>query len=136
MAFIEIFKDGEKRTVSKSAFENFFKDTGWKAGINPASSSNQNVQGELKEDEAIKSMDSEINEQIEYSGESENNSTDEEWDELLSEEELEEDEDVEKPISEMNREELIVYADKHDISLAGLTKVSQFRAAIREAMEK
>ena len=136
MAFIEIFKDGEKRTVSRSAFENFFKDTGWKAGENPASYSNQDAQGESKEQNTIKTMDSEINDQIEHPADSESNSTDEEWDELLAEEEFEEDEEVEKPISEMNREELIAYADIHDISLAGLTKVSQFRSAIREAMEK
>ena len=133
MAFIEIFKNGEKRKVSKSAFENFFKDSGWvEVGKTPASSSLDSYQVVEKSDNKVKSKVDIEEDKFEASDES-NESFEDEWDEVLSEEE---DEEIEKPISEMNKEELIAYAKKHDISLAGLSKVSQYREAIREAMRK
>lgn len=52
------------------------------------------------------------------------------WDDV--EAELAE-EEYEKPIGEMNEEELRGYAKKHNISLAGLNSVKQIRNAIRNA---
>jgi len=131
MAFIEIVKGKEKRLVSKASFENFFKDNGWNlAGEIPASSVNQNVQNEKKNEETIKSMVEEEELNTEQSGESEESIKDE-WDEAMEEDE----EEVEKPISEMTRNELVEYAKANDISLAGLNKTSQFREAIREAIK-
>lgn len=131
MAFIEIVKGKEKRLVSKASFENFFKDNGWKmAGEIPASSINQNVQNEKKSEETIKSMVDEEELNTEHSGESDESIKDE-WDEAMEEDE----EEVEKPISEMTRNELVEYAKANDISLAGLNKTSQFREAIREAIK-
>lgn len=132
MAFIEIFKNGEKRKVSKSAYENFFKDTGWiVAGENPALSISNMTQVEEKNNDIIKSMAEE--EKLNQGHSDDSESISDEWDEVLSEEEDEVEEEIEKPISEMTRNELIEYAKKNDISLAGLSKTNQFREAIREA---
>lgn len=134
MALIEIVKGNKKQLVSKGSFENFFKDNGWKvAGKIPASSDSQKAQNKLEKEDAIKTTVSEENPEIEPSTDSNESSTDDEWDEVLQEES---DEEVEKPISEMTRNELIEYANKNDISLAGLNKTNQFREAIREAMKE
>lgn len=42
--------------------------------------------------------------------------------------------DVTKPISEMNREELVDYANKNGIDITGLIKNNQIREAIKAAM--
>ena len=137
MALIEIVKGNKKQLVSKDSFENFFKDNGWKvAGKIPASSDSQKAQNKLENEDAIKTTVSEENHEIEPSTDSNESSIDDEWDEVLQEESDEESEEVEKPISEMTRNELIKYANKNDISLAGLNKTNQFREAIREAMKE
>lgn len=119
MAFIEIQRGNEKRVVSHSSFENFFKSAGWKlAGEIPATSEpiKKDVEEEKQEKESVE----------------------DEWDEVLNDEtEAEiEDEDVEKPLSEMTKREMAEYAEKNGISLAGLTTAAQYRQAIEEYMKE
>lgn len=122
MAFIKIVKGSKTQEVSQSAFENFFKNSGWEiAGNKPATPQFE----EEKEAEKVE----------------ENNNTeeDDEWAEAMKEEDSEEeieDEDIEKPLSEMTKKELIKFADEKGISLAGLSTVSQFRQAIEENLKE
>lgn len=67
-----------------------------------------------------------VNSAINHSGDEEDA---EEWDKLLEEEGGEE-----KPLSELNREELEAKAREMGVSLDGLTTVKQFREAIKAAM--
>lgn len=121
MAFVKIVKGSKTQEVSQSAFENFFKNSGWEiAGNKPA------IPQSEKEIEKV---------------EEENNNTeeDDEWAEAMKEEDSEEeieDEDIEKPLSEMTKKELIKFADEKGISLAGLSTVSQFRQAIEENLKE
>lgn len=123
MAFIKIVKGSKTQEVSQSAFENFFKNSGWEiAGNKPATPQSE------KEKEVEKV-------------EEENNNTeeDDEWAEAMKEEDSEEeieDEGIEKPLSEMTKKELIKFADEKGISLAGLSTVSQFRQAIEENLKE
>lgn len=119
MAFVEIQREKERKTVSYSSFKNFFENAGWKvAGEIPATSAPV-VKKETKKQK--------VEEKVEE------NPVKDEWDEVLSEEA---EDDVEKPISEMNKRELAEYADAHGISLAGLNTASQFRNAIQDFMKE
>lgn len=122
MAFVKIVKGSKTQEVSQSAFENFFKNSGWEiAGNKPATP-------QLKKEKEIEKVE-------------ENNNTeeDDEWAEAMKEEDSEEeieDEGIEKPLSEMTKKELIKFADEKGISLAGLSTVSQFRQAIEENLKE
>lgn len=121
MAFVEIQRGNEKKKVSFASFENFFKSAGWKvAGEIPATSAP--VKKELKREK--KQVKEEKVDPVPVK---------DEWDEVLSEED---EEGIEKPISEMTRKELIKYAKDHGISLAGLNNVNQFRNAIQDYMKE
>lgn len=127
--FINIQKGGKRLLVSKAAFENNFKGQGWsEVGKNPTSSDIQEAAEETKSEKTInnKAKVEESNQEP-----SEDQEVDE-WDEVLEDEEDEG--EIEKPLSEMNKEELIQYASKNDISLEGLTSVKQYRQAIKEAL--
>lgn len=115
MASVKIFKGDLTKEVSVSAFENFFKNSGWEiAGDKkPATSQSKKEKVAEKEEEPV----------VE-------NNNDDEWDEVL------EDEEVEKPLSEMTKKELADYAEKNGISLAGLNTTAQFRQAIQEYMKE
>lgn len=101
---IEITKNGKKVEVSKTAFDNFFKNHGWvecKNSAQPVSNKKEvNKVEEIEED----------------------------WGEIES------DEDIEKPLSEMNRNELLALAEKLGVDVSGLSKNSQLRDAIKAAM--
>lgn len=122
MAFVEIQRGKDKRVVSHSSFENFFKNAGWElAGESPATP--QPIE-KKKEEKKPKEVEKE-------------ESTQDEWDEVLSDEaEAEVDEDIEKPLSEMTKREMAEYAEKNGISLAGLTTAAQYRQAIEEYMKE
>lgn len=125
MAFIKIFKNGKTLEVSKSSFENFFRNSGWSEVNKNLTSSNHQKSSRKPENKNINNTkDSELNVKEEASGES----SDDEWAEVLEEE-------IQKPITEMNRDELIEFAKANNISLEGLTKNNQFREAIREALK-
>lgn len=129
MAKVNIQKGNMTKQVSRSLFENFFQNSGWvEVGVNPTSPNVPEVQEGSKNKEIINNKANEEEVNLDQSGTSE----DDEWAEVMNEEE----EDIEKPLSEMNRDELIQYAKDHDISLAGLTKNAQFREAIKAAMNE
>lgn len=134
MAFIKIQKMGKTLEVSKTSFENFFKNAGWnEAGEIPASSNSPEALEGSKKSKSINNKANEEKFNQEDSGESGDTSNDE-WDEAI--EEMDEmNADVQKPISEMNRDELIQFAKDHDISLAGLSKNNQIREAIKTALK-
>lgn len=124
MAFVEIQRGNDKKTVSFSSFKNFFENAGWKvAGENPATSipTKKEVKKEKKQVKEEK-----VEEKVDP--------VKDEWDEVLNEEV--EEEGIEKPISEMTRKELIKYAEEHGISLVGLNNVNQFRNAIQDYMKE
>lgn len=114
MASVKISKNGMEKEVSVSAFENFFKNSGWEiaGGKKPANSQSKKEKVEEKVEEPVE------------------NNNDDEWDEVLEEEE------IEKPISEMSKKELIEYAEKNGISLAGLNTTAQFKQAIQDYMKE
>lgn len=114
MASVKISKNGMEKEVSVSAFENFFKNSGWEIAGDKKPATSQSKKEEKKEV---------VEEPVE-------NNSDDEWDEVL------EDEEIEKPISEMNKKELLDYAEKNGISLAGLNTVNQFRQAIQDYMKE
>lgn len=122
MAFVKIVKGSKTQEVSQSAFENFFKNSGWEiAGKKPAIPQSENEK------------------EIEKVEENNNTEEDDEWAEAMKEEDSEEeieDEGIEKPLSEMTKKELIKFADEKGISLAGLSTVSQFRQAIEENLKE
>lgn len=134
MAFVKIQKMGKTLEVSKASFENFFKNAGWnEAGEIPASSNSLEALEGSKKSKSINTKANKEKFNQEDSGESGDISNDE-WDEVI--EEMEEaDFDVQKPISEMNRDELIQFAKEHDISLVGLSKNNQIREAIKTALK-
>lgn len=114
MASVKISKNGMEKEVSVSAFENFFKNSGWEIAGDKKPATSQSKKEEKKEV---------VEEPVE-------NNSDDEWDEVL------EDEEIEKPISEMNKRELLDYAERNGISLAGLNTVNQFRQAIQDYMKE
>ena len=115
MASVKISKNGMEKEVSVSAFENFFKNSGWEIAGDKKPATSQS-----KKEEKVKEV---VEEPVE-------NNSDDEWDEVL------EDEEIEKPISEMNKKELLDYAENNGISLAGLNTVNQFRQAIQDYMKE
>jgi hypothetical protein len=122
MAFVEISRGKEKRVVSMSSYKNFFKSAGWKlAGEIPATS--QSIEKVEKKKETKK--EEKVEEPVK-----------DEWDEVLSDEEVEDDDEAEKPISEMTKKEMQEYAEKKGISLAGLSTASQYRQAIQNYMKE
>ena len=131
MSFITITKNNQIKKVPKKTFEDYFKNAGWvEAGKNPASSNSQEAQEEPSNKKVINNKEKDKVVIPEAPGDSEKD----EWDEVLEDEE-EEDEEIHKPIAEMNREELIKFAKDNNISLAGLTKNNQFKEAIRAALK-
>ena len=116
MASVKISKNGMVKEVSVSTFENFFKNSGWEIAGDEKPATSQSK----KEKKVEKVVEEPV----------ENNSEDE-WDEVL-----EEDEEIEKPLSEMTKKELIEYAENNGISLAGLNTVAQYRQAIQDYMKE
>lgn len=96
---VVIVKGELKKKVADSAFIEYYRDNGW-----VVQKSNPSVTN--KSEKEIKSED-------------------EEWEEIIKEEELE------KPLSEMTRKELEAKANELGIDLTGLGKTAQIREAIR-----
>lgn len=115
---VEIIKNGKKKSVSFTAYRNFFADSGWNIVGEEKSSPVSEKEPEVVE-EAIETVETEENE-------AEDEIPDEEWDEAENEAE------VEKPLSEMNRAELIAKAESLGIEPKGNN--SQLREAIKAKM--
>ena len=108
---VKIAKGNLVNTVPKSAFDNFFKSQGWEM-----------VEGDYAPSIPIVE-EKEVEEVVE---EQEENS--DEWDEVMDE--LKDDE-VEKPLSDMNKEELISKANSLGMDITGLNTNKQLREAIK-----
>lgn len=101
-------KKGSKRLrVPNSAYENFYKGFGWK----------------LDDDVEIKKTVTNVEETVEELNHAEDD--DEDWDSVV-----EEDEDIEKPLSEMSHNELKKKASSLGINTAGLNS-KQLREKIK-----
>lgn len=117
---VNITKNGKSLTVSMGAFKDNFKDQGW------IISSDNNM--EVEADEASTSEDFETEDDMPEEVEETEEVDESEWDEL-------EDEDVEKPISEMSKDELREKAASLGLDVPSNCKVSQLREMVREAMQ-
>ena len=111
--FIEIKKGNKTKKVSMSMFHNYYENAGWKV------SSNSEIEANEAEDAAVDETNEVDNDEA---------NSEDEWDEL------EDEEDFEKPISEMNNAELKQYAAEHNIDISGLNSNKQIREAIKAAM--
>lgn len=118
---VRIVKGGIIKKVSQSAFEDYFKSQGWE------------IAGEGKSSptpvEKVEKVEPEKVEKVEPVEENSDEVSDEDWDEAMDELV---DEEVEKPISEMNKEELIVKAKSLGINTTGLSN-KQLREAIKSS---
>lgn len=119
MASVKISKNGMVKEVSVSTFENFFKNSGWEIAGDKKPATSQSKKKEVKE--------------VDLEPAEDNN--DDEWAEAMKDDDSE-DEGIEKPLSEMNKKELMEYAEKNGISLAGLNTNAQFRQAIQDYMKE
>ena len=125
--FVTIKKNGKSKSVSYPVYCNYFQNAGWRVvgEDTPTPSVVENEVVENKTDEAENEV-SENTTDVEEN-EVDDEVADEEWDEVIAEEE------VEKPISEMNREELVAKAESLGIEV-GNKNNNQLRKAIKEKM--
>lgn len=108
---VKIAKGNLVNTVPKSAFDNFFKSQGW----------------EMVEGDYTPSIPIVEEKEVEEVAEEQEENSDE-WDEVMDE--LKDDE-VEKPLSDMNKEELISKANSLGMDITGLNTNKQLREAIK-----
>lgn len=103
---VEIKKGNKIVSTTEAAYSNFFKSNGWKLvkNLQPKLAKN-----ETKEEEPV---------------------ADNEWDEVIEEEANE----IQKPLSEMNRNELIELANSLGVDVSNLNKNAQLREAIKAVM--
>lgn len=101
---VTIKKGKMELSVTKSVYDNFYKDVGWHISDTTA--------GLPIKQSVIKEVDE---------------PTDEDWDDVM-------DDEPTKPLSEMSIEEMRSFAKSKGISLAGLSGTKQIREAIRNAM--
>lgn len=98
---VTIQKNGMRKTVSESAFRNFFKDSGWVVAgdYSPALPVEEEKVEEVAVEETV--VENEVSESEQQVEDVEEEIADEEWEDAIAEE------DVEKPLSEMTRAELV-----------------------------
>lgn len=111
---LNISKDGKVLKVTETAFKEYYKDFGWvpKATENVAKEPAEDTNEEAVEENPIEENPIEEND---------------DWNDI-------EEEEVEKPISNMSKDELIAYANEHGINIDGINRTSQIREAILAAM--
>lgn len=110
MAIVRITKNDKILRVSESSFKNYYKDFGWSVILTePAKEDNKII--EEKEEETIESQYNEVV-----------NSSDEDWDSI--------DEEIDRPLSEMNKEELKALAERKGIDVSNINKVGQLRSIL------
>ena len=118
---VEIRKGKTVTSVSLSAYNNYFKDSGWEL-----------VGG----DEKLPTTTPDVPEVEEVKNDVEENVdsddvSDEDWDEALEEDEELKDNDIEKPLSEMNKEELLAKASSLGLNVSENSTNKQIREAIK-----
>lgn len=99
-----IGKENKKLKVTNKSFDNFYKSHGWEVIKEYGKSSKKSSKKEEDEWGDISKQE-------------------DEWEDV--------DEDVRKPLSEMNRQELEEYAAELGVDLSGLTSNKQIREAIK-----
>lgn len=109
---VTIQKNGMSKTVSESAFRNFFKDSGWVVAgdYSPALPVEEEKVEEVAVEETV--VENEVNEPEQQVNDVEEEIADEEWEDAIAEE------DVEKPLSEMTRAELVEKAKELGIEVS------------------
>ena len=120
--FVKIQKAGKTVEVTKSAFLNYFSNMGWTEADAKAS---EKPKKEVK-------VESNINTKVEEENPVEDGKNDtlaDEWEEALSED----DDEVEKPLSEMSKKELTQLASEKGIDTNGMN-TNQIREAIKKTM--
>lgn len=135
MALVKIQKMNKTMLVTKSSFENYFKNAGWNEVDTKSTLSNSpEAPAESKKNKSINTKANEVKTPVEPPVTSGDSVKEDEWAEAIDEfDEI--DEGVQKPISEMTRNELIQFAKDNDISLAGVNKTNQIREAIKTALK-
>ena len=113
---ITIVKGDKKLIVSKSGFDEYYKNMGWE------------VEGGSKK--TTKSTKAPVEEKVEPVENAEETSDEEDWSEF--EDEVD---DSEKPLSEMNKTELKEKATSLGIDISGDYTDSQLRDMIKEALK-
>lgn len=127
---VTIKKNGKTKLVSYAAFCTLFKDAGWVVEGEKNSPSQPVVEDKVeKADDVVETdvVEDENTVEAEVSEVNEDEVADEEWDEAIAETE------VEKPLSEMNREELVAKAESLGIDV-GNKNNDQLRKAIKKVM--
>ena len=120
---LTITKNGKTKVVSESVFKSVFKDSGWSAvGEQSPTPVISNEQVENNEEDVNEVVENNEDENVE------DEIPDEEWDEVVAEEE------VEKPLSEMNREEMLAKAKELKIAVTKNMTNKELREAIKEKM--
>lgn len=110
---ITIAKGKKTMTVTNSAFHNFYENAGWE------------VKGNVKEDKVVTKSSKK---EIEPEPVVEDEASDEDWEEAMN------DEEVEKPLSEMTRAELEVKATELGIEVKKDISNKQLRELIKKAI--
>ena len=125
---VTIEKNGKTKSVSYAAYCNFFKDAGWVVEGEKSPSQPVTEKKSKKAEKQVETVVEETESAVEADvNDEEDEIADEEWDEAIAETE------VEKPISEMNREELVAKAESLGVKIGNKSN-EQLRKAIKEAM--
>lgn len=125
---VTIKKNGKTKLVSYAAYCTLFKDAGWVVEGEDNSPSQPVVEDKVeKADDVVETDVVEDENTVEAEVSEEDEVADEEWDEAIAETE------VEKPLSEMNREELISKAESLGVEV-GNKNNDQLRKAIKKVM--
>lgn len=125
---ITITKNGKTKTVSETVYKSVFKDSGWTVvGEQSPTSAIPKVKQKKEKKETVKEVENEVVEDNNIETPVEDEIPDEIWDEAVAEEE------VEKPISEMNHVELVAKAESLGVVTKGMNN-KQLRDAIKEKM--
>ena len=121
---ITITKNGKTKTVSETVYNSVFKDSGW--ALVGEQSPTSAIPKEKQKEKVVKEIVEEVVEENKNEN-VEDEIPDEVWDEVVAEEA------VEKPISEMNHNELVEKAESLGITTKGMNN-KQLRDAIKEKM--
>lgn len=141
-----ITKDGITLNVSKGAFDASFRTQGWVKGEGtheevkntPIQMAPQPVKESKPVEESDLSLDKAEdakNDDLSHEGESVNNLVSDEEKDAENSEKVDENA-IETPISEMTVNELIDFADEHNIDISGLQGKAKIRAAIEASLNK
>lgn len=122
MAFIKIQKADKIIKVTRSAFLNYFSNMGWTEADEKAS-------GKPKKEDKKESNINNKEDDSKASNDQKSDAPVDEWDEVMNEDD-EDDEDVQKPLSEMSKKELIELANEKGIDTTGMN-TNQIREALK-----